>query len=133
MAEYEKPLVEDKYTSNFETENDVYVEGKWQPRTYEILTVDDEEYYLNETDSNIKWGLQIFCGCDNHEYIMDMVKDWGEVIVINLEIPSLTKVEYNTNEINCPTLISPLILNRTPNQTTATIAPKRQNIINEAK
>jgi hypothetical protein len=61
VAEYEKPLVEDKYTSNFETENDVYVEGKWQPRTYEMLTVDgntyklhtvdDEEYYLNETDS----------------------------------------------------------------------------------
>lgn len=47
VAEYEKPLVEDKYTSNFETENDAYVEGKWQPRTYEILTVDDEEYYLD--------------------------------------------------------------------------------------
>ncbi len=27
VAEYEKPLVEDKYTSNFETENDAYVEG----------------------------------------------------------------------------------------------------------
>jgi hypothetical protein len=52
-------------------------------------------YYLNETDSNIKWGLQIFCGCDNHEHIKDMVKDWGEVIVINLEMPSLTKIEYN--------------------------------------
>jgi len=47
VAEYEKPLVENKYTSMFETENDEYVEGKWQPRTYEMLTVDDEEYYLD--------------------------------------------------------------------------------------
>ena len=69
-----------------------------EPRHHEDLyiTMKTCMYYLNETDSNIKWGLQIFCGCDNHEYIMDMVKDWGEVIVINLEIPSLTKVEYNT-------------------------------------
>lgn len=66
VAEYEKPLVEDKYTSNFETENDVYVEGKWQPRTYEILTVDDEEYYLNETDS-CDYCESDYCECESEE------------------------------------------------------------------
>lgn len=66
VAEYEKPLVEDKYTSNFETENDVYVEGKWQPRTYEILTVDDEEYYLDETDS-CDYCESDYCECESEE------------------------------------------------------------------
>lgn len=76
VAEYEKPLVEDKYTSNFETENDVYVEGKWQPRTYEMLTVDgntyklhtvdDEEYYLNETDS-CDYCESDYCECESDE------------------------------------------------------------------
>jgi len=76
VAEYEKPLVEDKYTSNFETENDVYVEGKWQPRTYEMLTVDgntyklhtvdDEEYYLNETDS-CDYCESDYCECESEE------------------------------------------------------------------
>jgi hypothetical protein len=76
VAEYEKPLVEDKYTSNFETENDVYVEGKWQPRTYEMLTVDgntyklhtvdEEEYYLNETDS-CDYCESDYCECESEE------------------------------------------------------------------
>jgi hypothetical protein len=76
VAEYEKPLVEDKYTSNFETENDVYVEGKWQPRTYEMLTVDgntyklhtvdDEEYYLNETDS-CDYCESDYCECESED------------------------------------------------------------------
>ena len=76
VAEYEKPLVEDKYTSNFETENDVYVEGKWQPRTYEMLTVDgntyklhtvdEEEYYLNETDS-CDYCESDYCECESDE------------------------------------------------------------------
>ena len=76
VAEYEKPLVEDKYTSNFETENDVYVEGKWQPRTYEMLTVDgntyklhavdEEEYYLNETDS-CDYCESDYCECESED------------------------------------------------------------------
>ena len=44
-----------------------------------------------------------------------------------------TKVEYNTNDINWPTDISPLILKVTPYQTTATMDPNKQNIINDAK
>lgn len=79
VAEYEKPLVEDKYTSNFETENDVYVEGKWQPRTYEMLTVDDEEYYyLNETDS-CDYCESDYCECESEEDEEDEDEDDGQL------------------------------------------------------
>jgi hypothetical protein len=88
VAEYEKPLVEDKYTSNFETENDVYVEGKWQPRTYEMLTVDgntyklhtvdDEEYYLNETDS-CDYCESDYCECESEEDEDDEDEDDGQL------------------------------------------------------
>lgn len=88
VAEYEKPLVEDKYTSNFETENDVYVEGKWQPRTYEMLTVDgntyklhtvdEEEYYLNETDS-CDYCESDYCECESEEDEDDEDEDDGQL------------------------------------------------------
>jgi len=69
-----------------------------EPRVHEdmYITMKTCMYYLNETNSNIKWGLQIFCGDDNYEYIKEMVKDWGEVIVVNLNIKDLSKIEYNT-------------------------------------
>jgi hypothetical protein len=50
VAEYEKPLVESNCTSRFQTSNDVYVEGKWQPRTYDILTVDGDAYMIDDSD-----------------------------------------------------------------------------------
>ena len=88
VAEYEKPLVEDKYTSNFETENDVYVEGKWQPRTYEMLTVDgntyklhtvdEEEYYLNETDS-CDYCESDYCECESEEDEDEEDEDDGQL------------------------------------------------------
>jgi hypothetical protein len=50
VAEYEKPLVESNCASRFQTSNDVYVEGKWQPRTYDILTVDGDAYMIDDSD-----------------------------------------------------------------------------------
>jgi hypothetical protein len=52
-------------------------------------------YYLNETNSNIKWGLQIFHGTLNESSIKSETMDWGEVMYENLNKPDLTKKEYN--------------------------------------
>ena len=50
VAEYDKPLVESNCASRFQTSNDVYVEGKWQPTTYDILTVDGDGYMIDDCD-----------------------------------------------------------------------------------
>ena len=68
-----------------------------EPRIHEdiYITMKTCMYYLNETNSNIKWGLQIFCGSENYDYFKDMVKDWGDVDIVNLGMVDLTKIEYN--------------------------------------
>jgi hypothetical protein len=52
-------------------------------------------YHLNECNSNIKWGLQIFHGTTNKTLVKKFTKDWGEVIYEDLGKPDLTKKEYN--------------------------------------
>lgn len=52
-------------------------------------------YYLNETNSNIKWGLQIFHGTDNEEFVKSITKNWGEVKFNNIGTNSITKLEYS--------------------------------------
>lgn len=52
-------------------------------------------YYLNENNSDKKWGLQIFCGNNNFEFFKEIVKDWGDVDIVNTEVDDFTKVEYN--------------------------------------
>lgn len=85
------------YTPNI-TSGTTHYAMTLEARTHEDINVTMKTcmYYLNETKSDIKWGLQIFCGDNNYEYIKEMVKDWGEVIIINLGIKDLTKLEYNT-------------------------------------
>ena len=52
-------------------------------------------YYLNETNSPIKWGLQILHGNGNENYIKEITKDWGEIEYVNLGIDTITKLEYS--------------------------------------
>ena len=52
-------------------------------------------FYLNETDSKIKWGLQIFHGTENEEYVKSIVRNWGDVKLINIGSSSITKLEYS--------------------------------------
>jgi hypothetical protein len=52
-------------------------------------------YFLNETKSDIKWGLQIFHGTKNEELIKKQTYNWGDITYTNLNVPNLTKQEYN--------------------------------------
>lgn len=46
-------------------------------------------YFLNKNKSNIKWGLQIFCGLDNEGFIRQELKDWENVVYNNIGIKNI--------------------------------------------
>ena len=50
-----------------------------EPREHNdlLLSIRSTMYYLNETDSKIKWGLQIFHGNKNENLIRRMTKGWS--------------------------------------------------------
>jgi Protein of unknown function (DUF5672) len=60
-----------------------------------LLSIRSTMYYLNEFKSNVKWGLQIFHGSDNKDFIKFITKDWKNVNCENLEVDELTKKQYN--------------------------------------
>ena len=62
-----------------------------EPRHHEDLyiTMKTCMYYLNETDSPIKWGLQIFCGNKNVEFIK------GDIEEMPIESDSINVVVSN--------------------------------------
>jgi hypothetical protein len=69
----------------FETRKDEYLES----------IMKNTLYYLNETNSNIKWGLQIFHGTENEDYVKSITKNWGNVKLNNIGLSSITKLEYS--------------------------------------
>lgn len=84
------------YTPNIKSDTDYYavtLDSRIHKDLY--ITMKTCMYYLNETNSPIKWGLQIFCGNKNVSHIQDMVKDWGEVIITQLDFDDLDKESYN--------------------------------------
>ena len=52
-------------------------------------------YFLNESESNIKWGLQIFHGINNEDQIKHITKDWLNVEYVNMEVDNFTKITFN--------------------------------------
>ena len=51
-------------------------------------------YYLNESDSNIKWGLKIYYGNKNKKFVKNFTKEW-DVQLENLEVDDLSGILYN--------------------------------------
>ena len=43
-------------------------------------------YFLNKNNLGIKWGLQIFHGSENEEFIKELLKDFNNVVYENLNI-----------------------------------------------
>ena len=84
------------YTPSIKSDTDYYA-ITIEPRTHKdiYITMKTCMYYLNENNSDKKWGLQIFCGNKNFEFFKEMVKDWGDVDIVNTEVDDFTKVEYN--------------------------------------
>lgn len=60
-----------------------------------LSVIKNHLYFLNETMSNIKWGLQIFHGTDNQDFLFDILKDINNIKYTNTGIKNFTKLEYN--------------------------------------
>lgn len=68
-----------------------------EPRNHpDLLTViKSTMYYLNETDSPIKWGLQIFHGNQNKELVENIRVSLGNVVLTNMQVDNLTNIEHS--------------------------------------
>jgi hypothetical protein len=71
----------------------VIVEPRIDPKM--LSTIKNHLYFLNESDSEIKWGLQVFHGIDNEEFIYDVLKEIENVKYVNTGVKDFTKIEYN--------------------------------------
>jgi hypothetical protein len=60
-----------------------------------LSVIKNHLYFLNENNSSIKWGLQVFHGIDNQEFIYDILKDIENVKYVNTGVKDFTKIEYN--------------------------------------
>ena len=60
-----------------------------------LLSLRSTMYYLNENDSDIKWGLQIFHGTQNEDFVKNITKGWKNIEYTNLGLNNLTKIEYS--------------------------------------
>ena len=92
-----------KYTPKLKNNTDYYAVIVEPREDFDMkIIMKTVMYFLNETKSNIKWGLQIFHGTKNVELIKKQTYNWGDVTYTDLNVSNLTKQEYNnllkTNE-----------------------------------
>ena len=68
-----------------------------EPRTHEYLEtiIKNIIYFLNEGDSDIKWGLKIYHGDKNKEFVEKITKNWKNTKLQNLNIDWDDSLEYN--------------------------------------
>lgn len=68
-----------------------------EPREHKDLetVIKTVMYFLNESDSNIEWGLSIFYGGKNKKLIKKITKNWENVHFQNMWIDNLPSLEYN--------------------------------------
>jgi hypothetical protein len=85
-----------KYNPTLPSETNYYaviVEPRIDPKMLSVIK--NHLYFLNENNSSIKWGLQVFHGIDNQEFIYDILKDIKNVKYVNTGVKDFTKIEYN--------------------------------------
>jgi hypothetical protein len=84
------------YTPHIPKETDHYaviIEPRIHP---DLLTViKSTMYHLNETDSNIKWGLQIFHGNQNKDIVENIQSSLTNVVLTNMGIDNFTHSEHS--------------------------------------
>ncbi len=86
----------DGYTPTIPNDTNFYaviVEPRVDPKMLSIIK--NHLYFLNNNDSNIKWGLQVFHGVDNKDFICDILKDIKNVDFVDTGVKDFTKIEYN--------------------------------------
>jgi hypothetical protein len=60
-----------------------------------ITVIKSTMFHLNETDSSIKWGLQIFHGNKNEKLVKDIQSSLGNVITTNIGVDDFTHEEHS--------------------------------------
>jgi hypothetical protein len=71
----------------------IIVEPRVDPKMLSIIK--NHLYFLNNNNSNIKWGLQVFHGIDNRDFIHDILKDIDNINFVNTGVKDFSKIEYN--------------------------------------
>jgi len=68
-----------------------------EPRKHEDLEIicKNVMYYLNESGSDVKWGLKIYYGNKNEQFVKHFTQNWNNVQLENLEIDDLSGILYN--------------------------------------
>ena len=68
-----------------------------EPRNHKDLEIICKNviYYLNESDSDKKWGLKIYHGNKNKQFVEDFTQNWNNVQLENLGIDDLSGILYN--------------------------------------
>lgn len=68
-----------------------------EPRNHsDLLTViKSTMFHLNETDSPIKWGLQIFHGNQNETQVQNISSLLNNVCCVNMGVDNLTNIEHS--------------------------------------
>jgi hypothetical protein len=84
------------YTPLIEKETDHYA-VIIEPRVHsDLLTViKSTMFHLNETNSPIKWGLQIFHGNQNKEFVENIQLSLTNVVLTNIGIDNFTHQEHS--------------------------------------
>jgi hypothetical protein len=84
------------YTPHIPKETDHYA-VIIEPRIHsDLLTViKSTMYHLNETDSNIKWGLQIFHGNQNKDIVEDIQLSLPNVVLTNIGVDNFTHIQHS--------------------------------------
>lgn len=69
-----------------------------EPREHKDLEVvlKNVMYFLNESNSEVKWGLKIYHGIKNENFVKNITKNWENVKLNNLNIDDLSGLKYNS-------------------------------------
>jgi hypothetical protein len=96
-----------KYIQKYGTKLKRYVPKIYETTDYTAVIVEPREhkdletviktvmYFLNESDSKIKWGLTIIHGESNKKFVKKIVDKWEGVELQNLWVNNLTPIQYN--------------------------------------
>ena len=84
------------YVPNIPKETDFYA-VIIEPRNHsDLLTVIKSTiFHLNETNSPIKWGLQIFHGNQNETQVQNICSLLNNVTCVNMGVDNLTNIEHS--------------------------------------
>lgn len=86
LKQFSPKIYKSEYTA-------VIVEPRKHPHLEVVLK--NVMYFLNESNSDIKWGLKIYHGTENGNYVKKIVDSWDNVELESLGVSDLSGILYN--------------------------------------